>query len=316
MKYNKKFQEIIEKLELIDDEECKNIKEDVQLLSDIYTKKETRLNKIVTISDKQQRAILELHEELDRYKNNLEKKVEEEIKKRKQQEDLLFEQTRLAMIAEMVDAVAHQWIQPLNIISLNTELLSLEAKKNNGVTSIRVDDFKEISTQQINHLLDTLNNFRSFFRPIKELQTFSISNALNSVLNLVNDELVKYSIKVHVDTNADFSISGNENEFKHIILNFISNSKYAFLKNKIKPRIININILKKEKKLEYIDNAGGIKEDILDTIFDMHTSTKGDEGSGIGLYMSQQIAQKHNGELSVQNIPNGAKFTFIYKGNL
>ncbi len=316
MKYNKKFQEIIKKLEKIDDEDCRNIKKEIEVLSDIYEKKEKRLNKIIALSDKQQMAIVELHEELDIYKNHLEEKVFQEIKKRKEQENLLFEQTRLAMIAEMVDAVAHQWVQPLNIISLNTELLSIEAKNNNGISPQRVETFKEISTYQINHLLETLTNFRGFFRPIKELQTFSLSNALNSVLNLVNDELVRYSIKIDVDDKNDFKIVGNENEFKHIILNFISNSKYAFLKNEIKSRHIQINILKDKKSLEYIDNAGGIDESILEYIFDMHTSTKGSEGSGIGLYMSQQIAKKHNGMLSVSNYGNGAKFIFTYRGEV
>lgn len=129
MKYNKKFQEILDRLEQIDDEECQSLQKEIQVLADIYQKKDSRLNKIIKLSDKQQQALLELNEELDSYKNNLELKVQEEIEKRKEQEDLLFEQSRLAQIAEMIDAVAHQWMQPLNIIWMNTELLNLEAKK-------------------------------------------------------------------------------------------------------------------------------------------------------------------------------------------
>jgi len=314
MKYNKKFQEILARLDKIDDEECQSLKQEIAVLSEIYEKKDARLNKIIKLSDKQQRAILELNEELDSYKNNLEEKVQEEITKRKQQEDLLFEQSRLAKIAEMIDAVAHQWVQPLNIIWMNTELLTLEAKKNNGVSPKRVQEFKENSSSQINHLLKTLNNFRDFFRPMKEQTSFRLTKTITSVLDLVNDDLVKHSIEVTCNIKDDLILVGNENEFKHILLNLISNSKYAFLENKITDRKITINILQEEQKLEYIDNAGGIKEELLATLFDMHTSTKGLEGTGIGLYMSQQIAKKHYGELIAENFEDGAKFTFIYKG--
>ncbi|NPA59860.1 MAG: HAMP domain-containing histidine kinase, partial [Epsilonproteobacteria bacterium] len=184
----------------------------------------------------------------------------------------------------------------------------------NGVTSQRINEFKISSDEQIKYLLETLKNFRTFFRPAKNKKLFSIKDTIDSVLNLLSDELIRYSINVQVDAEEDFSILGNENEFKHILLNLFNNSKYAFLENKIKDRKIIINILKKEKKLEYIDNAGGIKEEMLCNLFEMHSSTKGEDGSGIGLYISQQIAYKHNGELIAKNINDGSKFIFLYKG--
>jgi len=314
MKYNKKVQEILTRLNEIDDEECQELHIEILKLADIYAKKERRLNKIIKLSDKQQSAILSLNEELESYKTDLEKKVQEEIEKRKQQENLLFEQSRLAQMAEMIDAVAHQWMQPLNIIWMNTELLSLEAKKNNGVSPEKITEFKDSSSEQIDHLLDTLRNFRDFFRPIKKRTTFQVASTVRSVVQLVQDELMKYSIEVELNIEDDFPMLGNENEFKHILLNFISNSKYAFLEKGIANRKIVFTIVKGENKLEYYDNAGGIEPKLLKTLFEMHTTTKGEKGSGMGLYMSQQIAQKHKGEIIVENFGEGAKFTFIYKG--
>jgi signal transduction histidine kinase len=314
MKYNKKFQEILDRLEQIDDEECQSLQKEIQVLADIYQKKDSRLNKIIKLSDKQQQALLELNEELDSYKNNLELKVQEEIEKRKEQEDLLFEQSRLAQIAEMIDAVAHQWMQPLNIIWMNTELLNLEAKKNNGVTPQKVTEYKESNFTQVNHLLETLRNFRSFFKPTTKKSTFSLAKTIESVLNLVQDELIKHAIEVELHVENDFSLLGNENEFKHILLNFINNSKYAFLENEIVKRKIVFILSNDEKKLIYRDNAGGIKEELLENLFEMHTSSKGENGSGIGLYISQQIAQKHQGHIVARNYEDGAEFTFIYEG--
>ena len=74
MKYTKKFNTILAKLDTIEDDECQALKKEIEQLAEIYLKKEARLEKIIKISDKQQKAILELNEELDEYKENLEKK--------------------------------------------------------------------------------------------------------------------------------------------------------------------------------------------------------------------------------------------------
>ena len=313
MKYNKKFEKILAKLETIDDEECQSLKQEIEVLSAIYKKKDERLYKIIKLSDKQQMAILELNEELDSYKNNLEKRVQEEMEKRVIQEELLFEQSRLAAMAEMIDAVAHQWMQPLNILHMNIDFLDFKAEEKGVVSAEKVKEFKENSFTQIHHLIDTLNNFRQFFRPAGEQQSFFVSQTVQSVTNLIKDELIKHNIDLSVYIKKDFLVIGNENEFKHIILNLISNAKYAFMENKIEDKKIVINIFGDTNTIEVIDNAGGINEEIIDNIFDMHVSSKGKEGSGIGLYMSAQIAKKHNGELRVENIDNGAKFTFQSK---
>jgi C4-dicarboxylate-specific signal transduction histidine kinase len=314
MKYTKKFKEILAKLDKIDANEGEILKNEIQQLAEIYTKKESRLEKIIKLSDKQQKAILELNEELDEYKSNLERKVEEEILKRQEQEELLLEQNRLAALSEMINSVAHQWVQPINIIWMDTELLTIQAKKKNGLSVEDIEIFEKKSYKQINHLMETLNNFRNFFQPAKALRTFMVDRAIESVLNLVHNELQKYTITVEFNREDTFSLLGNENEFKHIFINLINNSKDTFIENDIKERKITIKLFSKEKKIEFIDNAGGIDEKILPSLFKMHSSTKGEHGTGLGLYMSQQIAHKHNGYLVAENFAQGAKFTFIYRG--
>ncbi len=313
MKYNKKFDLVIEKLSNIDNEDCLKILKEVKNLSEIYQKKDDRLNRIIKVSDRQQMAILNLNEELDIYKNNLEDRVEEEISKRERQEKILFEQSRLASIAEMIDAVAHQWMQPLNIISIQISLMQLEAYKNNGISPKDADIYRDKVSMQINHLTETLNNFRDFFRPVDIDKLFSVRKEVNSILKLISDDMIMHNIKIKIHDDGDFNISGNKNEFKHILLNFISNAKYEFLQNNIKDRVIHIDISKDEKSIDVIDNAGGIDKSIIDDIFKMHISTKDGNGTGIGLYMSQKIANKHNAELFASNIDNGAKFTFKLK---
>jgi phosphoglycerate-specific signal transduction histidine kinase len=139
----KKFNEIIEGLSVLDDEECRHIKRELVKLSELYRKKEARLEKIVDLSDKQQRAILKLNEELDDYRRNLERKVAEEIEKRELQEKRMIEQSKKVALVEMIDAVAHQWVQPLNILSMKIEALNRCVEKNPAECPQTVRNFRQ-----------------------------------------------------------------------------------------------------------------------------------------------------------------------------
>ncbi|QFR50261.1 hybrid sensor histidine kinase/response regulator [Sulfurimonas lithotrophica] len=252
----------------------------------------------------------EQKKELSQYKNYLEHKVEEEISKRKEQEKVLFQQSKLAAMGEMMDAVAHQWTQPLSLIGLRTSMLASDYEY--GEVDLEyLKDFELNISEQIQHMSETLNEFRSFFRPNKKTEKFDVKSMINSALHLLADELMKNTIEVCVNEVDKFEINGIENEMKHLVLNIINNAKDAFNEKDIKNRKIQINILKdkKHKKIEIIDNAGGIPEDIIDDIFKANVTTKEEgKGTGIGLYMTDQIAQKHNGTLKAVNVLNGAKF--------
>lgn len=277
-----------------------------------YDKKEKRLDKILKISDKQQLELLKLNEELDMHKNHLEEKVEEEIAKRKVQEKMLIQQSKLAAMGEMMDAVAHQWKQPINIINMQVDMMGYDFE-DGLITQEYVDKFQKKVSSQVTHMTSTLNEFRSFFRPNKEVEEFDVKNMVEKVLLLVKDEFVKNRVTINLNVMQNFTLTGVENEFKHLVLNIINNSKDAFNDNDRSDRVIDINIIQKDmsKSIEIIDNAGGIPAQVIDDIFKANVTTKAEgKGTGIGLYMSSQIAEKHNGSLNVVNVDDGAKFTF------
>lgn len=249
--------------------------------------------------------------ELNAYKKYLEEKVEEEIAKRTQQEKVLVQQSKLAAMGEMMDAVAHQWKQPLTIMSMQVEYLEYDYE--DGLLDLaKIKEFQSNFNQQKNHMLETLQEFRSFFRPNKETVPFNIKNALNSILVLIHDEFINNQITIELLIDNDYTLNGIENEFKHVILNIINNAKDAFNENEIKMRKI---IIKTFQNIDYNiltieDNAGGIPEHIIDNIFHANVTSKPEgKGTGIGLYMSSQIIEKYQGTISVENSNNGAKFT-------
>ncbi len=284
-------------------------KDGILELLDDYKRKSERLDKIIKQSDKFQLQLLKANEELDIYKNDLEKKVQEEIEKREEKEKMLLEQSKFAAMGEMIDAIAHQWAQPLNILNMynQTLLYDFEAEK---IDKEYIENFQKKVFSTIEHMNSTLNDFRTFFRPNKEIENFCLLDCIKNVCLFVKDEFIKEQINISLNIPSDISVFAIEAEFKHIILNIINNSKDAFIQNKIKNRQINIEAFNKENLIfiEISDNAGGISEEIIDKVFDANFTTKEDKGSGAGLYMSSLIAQKNHIDLEVKNIDEGVLF--------
>jgi len=166
-------------------------------------------------------------------------------------------------------------------------------------------------------MITTLDAFRSFFRPNKYHQRFSLRDVIDSVLFLTRDELMKHGITVVIERDDPIEVVGSENEFKHLVLNIISNARDAFDDNHIESgRKITIRLIHEgeERRLEIEDNAGGIPEKLIGDIFKPNVTSKAEgKGTGIGLYMSTRIAEKHLASLSVENRRKGACFIIRFE---
>ena len=232
-------------------------------------------------------------------------------KKQTEKEKMLEQQAKMAAMGEMMDAVAHQWKQPLNAISMISDLLRSDFAEGN-VDQAYIDDAADTIQQQIEHMVTTLNEFRTFFRPNKEAEPFGLKRSLQGVQLLIKDEFLKNGITIHIEPHEEVIVNGIENEFKHVVLNIINNAKDAFNEHGCQKRDITIRFDKNETdiQVEIEDNAGGIPEHVISDIFKPNVTTKTEgKGTGIGLYMSSQIVEKHQGRLQVENTAEGALFT-------
>ncbi len=237
-----------------------------------------------------------------------------EIEKRLYHEKMLLQQSKMAAMGEMMDAVAHQWKQPLNALSMYSEIIKSDFD-DGTVDQKYIDQFRDDMQVQIDHMVDTLDEFRTFFRPNKEDEMFSLLSIVHSVLFLTKDDLLKNRITVNIEQKDHIDVDGSSNEFKHLLLNIINNAKDAFNDNNIEKRVIIIRLINDDagKRMEIEDNAGGIPKDIIHDIFKANITSKEEgKGTGIGLYMSMQIATKHNAELLVKNQNAGACFTVAF----
>ena len=234
------------------------------------------------------------------------------IVNQKQKEEYIFQQSRLASMGQMIDSIAHQWLQPINLIKMQTNMLEVD-KEFGKIDDSVLDEYISKQSEQITHLVETLNEFRGFFRPNSSLEVVSYKNIIDSVLLLLNDTIVKNTISIENNTDEKYKIQIIPNEFKHIIINILNNSIDAFNEKQIKfdnrKIVFNTSLEDNNVILNICDNAGGISREIIDKIFDANFTTKErGKGSGIGLYMSSQIINKVGGKLHCNSVNNETCF--------
>ncbi|MDF1883269.1 HAMP domain-containing histidine kinase [Sulfurimonas sp. SAG-AH-194-C21] len=248
---------------------------------------------------------------LDQLNQSLEERIAQQIKQTQDAQKRYEQQAKMAAMGEMMDAVAHQWKQPLNALSMMSDMLR-DDYENGLITQEYINELTDDAQVQIQHMVTTLSEFRNFFRPSQTKENFGIKRSLQSVMVLVKDEFLHNNIQIDIQSDKEILLYGNENEFKHLVLNIINNAKDAFNDNDIKERHIIINFYQKDGYNYFTieDSAGGVPNKIINDIFKPEVTSKAEgKGTGIGLYMSTQIAQKMGGTLSVKNINNGACFS-------
>jgi signal transduction histidine kinase len=233
-----------------------------------------------------------------------------ELKENEENHLMLLRQSKLATMGEMIAMIAHQWRQPVTAISAIAQSIMFKKKLNKMQD---VDLEKELSSiKDISfHLSSTIDDFRDFFKPNKDKDYIEPKLLLQDTLSLLEHQLKNKSISVSLDSSFDDKMYIYKGEFTQVILNIINNAKDALIQKNIENKKIDIKLSQKDNKLllSIQDNAGGIGVDIIDSIFDPYFSTKGHNGTGLGLYMSKVIIESHlKGVLKVENRENGARF--------
>jgi two-component system sensor histidine kinase/response regulator len=260
-------------------------------------------------------ARVKTHLSLHEKNQDLEKRVEDEISKRTQQQKLLIRQSRVAAMGEMMSAITHQWKQPLNILSVLNSKMKLKVSMDKLDKEEMIQDTQTIDNT-IKMMSETVSDFKNYFSNDKTKNVFCIKQKVSDIVNIIKVQLEVNNINLQIDIEEETKGYAVESEFKHVILNLISNAKDAIIQNKCENREI---FLKTEKidntntKLTVQDSGGGIPEDIIEKIFDNYFTTKGKDGTGIGLSMTKLIVEDEmHGTIEVCNTNDGALFTVIF----
>lgn len=239
-----------------------------------------------------------------------------DLSQMKEQEALLVEQSKFAAMGELLSMIAHQWRQPLALLSSVIVRLNLKIKTN----SIDLDFFDKklhFMNEQIQYLSNTIDSFSDFMSPNKKKEKTDLKEVSTLAINLIKDSFLLNNIEVVVKESRLKEITTYKNELLQVLLNLLNNSRDAFVFNNINEAKIEIYFEEDEfSQTIYIqDNAGGIAPDVIKNIFNPYFSTKQKKnGTGLGLYISKVIVEKHlDSTLELLNNKSGVLAKLVLK---
>jgi len=283
------------------------------------------------------RKIDKKNSELESFNRELESKIAREISKKREQEQIIIQQSKLTAMSDMMVHVSHHWRQPLNVIALCIQELETKYEYEEQVTKTYVYELVDSVMNQVEFLSQTITNFRNLFKESSAKTSFNLVEVVKDIILFVSQEfrdknieieliVYKDNSKIVIDIEdfevykfLDFGVSGYLSELKQILLNMFNNSEYFILKKDKILGKVTIEIRKNDNDivLTISDNGVGIDKSISDKVFEPYFSTKevGD-GTGLGLFSAKNIIERQmGGELRVCPSENGAKFEIVFKDN-
>lgn len=244
-----------------------------------------------------------------------------ENKSKKDQENILFQQAKMAALGEMIGAVSHQWRQPLS--SLSFLLGNLLQFKQFGCLNDKIfNDNINYALTNINYLSNTIDTFRDFYLPNKKIHSFDILEAINQTILILEPYFKNSHIDIKIEQDDKSIICHNyKNEFQQIISSLLQNAREAFLEQTDNNKMfIKIKIKQTSQiyKIYIEDNGPGIEDSIQNVLFSPFHTTKGAKGgTGNGLYLAQLIARKKLcGDLIISSYKKPTVFLLSMEKNL
>ncbi|MGE4496720.1 MAG: PAS domain S-box protein [Deferribacterales bacterium] len=307
---------------------------DAEIATNSFTAGESRFVQIIirdiTVRKKTQQILAQK-------KKDLEKRVQEEVEHNRIQEQMLMQQSKLAAMGQMINAIAHQWRQPLTTIGLYVQDVE-DAFEYGELNMEYISQFRDHCMEQIAYMSKTIDDFRNFFKPDKEKEIFDLCEIVREVLSLINPQLINNNIELQIFYGEHpvvlkpgvielpsqikcVTSYGYPNEFKQVLLNLISNARDAIIESREsgskESGLIRLIVQPEGDiiKMTLEDNGCGIPENIRDRIFEPYFSTKEEgQGVGIGLYMSKIIIENNmEGRIYTNPCEKGASFTIELK---
>jgi len=215
--------------------------------------------------------------------------IQKDITQDKKRDASLSEQSKLASMGEMIGNIAHQWRQPLSVIS--TASTGMHIQKELGI--LEDDDFYKICdsiNKNAQYLSQTIDDFKNYIKKDSIQKNFNLSESIKKFLSLVTGTIKNSDIELILDLDDTINIFGFENELIQCYMNIFNNSKDALNNQQHKLLFITSYVKNSCIILRIKDNAGGISDDIIGKIFEPYFTTKHKfQGTGLGLHMTYNL---------------------------
>ncbi|MDO8454816.1 MAG: PAS domain S-box protein, partial [Sulfurimonas sp.] len=227
-------------------------------------------------------------------------------------EEMMLAQSRQAAMGDMIGMIAHQWRQPLSVISMVGNNVKVSLDLNGEVSQSELYNLADVLNEQTQYLSHTIDDFRSFFKPEKSKEKVILCRVYEKLESMTRKLLENNQITLNFIDDCNVAFYAYQNELIQVLLNLINNAKDAIKERNIKDGKIEIHTSFTDDLLtiNISDNAGGIDKSVIGRLGEPYVTTKSENGTGLGICISLTIVKKHfNGKLRWKNIDGGSCFT-------
>ena len=248
-----------------------------------------------------------IEQQLKQLNDHLEERVKSEIKKRENQQRALVQKSKLEALGELAAGIGHEVSHPLSVIGLTVNNILRKYGNNQTNPQYLFDKLTRIQ-ENVDSISNIVKQIRIFSRDQKpdEPEALQINNIINQTAQLLSRQYYNHNIHFEVNLEPNLSlIMGDKNKLEQVVFNMLSNSKYAVEKKakdlEVFGKKILVSTYQKNNRVivDFWDNGVGIAQSDQEKIFDPFYTTKGEEGTGLGLSVVYGIVEEMNGSVKL-----------------
>jgi len=273
-------------------------------LGDFNKELEEQIEQKTKSLEEKNKQLKENEAKLKQLNDDLEERITYEVNKIKKIQEKLSRSEKLASMGEMIGNIAHQWRQPLSVISTITSGIQVQSEVG-IINNESIQRNCKLLNKNVQYLSTTIDDFRDFIKGDSEVVLYNLNNEISSFLRLMQTTIKEYHISVHYEEQEEININGYPKELIQAIINIFNNSKEALILNNIENKLVFINIYKVGRSafIEIKDNALGIDDKIINKIFEPYFTTKHQsQGTGLGLHRTYSlITDDMGGNIEISN---------------
>lgn len=259
----------------------------------------------------------QLEATLQNYNLHLEEIVENRTREIKQKEAQLIHTARLASLGEMTAGIAHELKQPLNVISITSDLIKL-LHRNNGLSEELLYSNLDKIRLTVERMAKTINQLRGFTRmDSANFINICVEDAIEGALAIIGEQIRQEDIELIREVQDKLPpIRGELNQIEQVFVNLLQNARDAIVEKTARndwqdgePKKVIIRAGDDAEAgrvfVEVIDNGIGIERQVMGRLFEpFYTTKEPKRGTGLGLSISWDIVQTHGGVIEVSSTPN------------
>jgi PAS domain S-box-containing protein len=231
-------------------------------------------------------------------------------------QDALIANEKLAVAGRLAATIAHEIHNPLDSVS---NLLYL---MRNGASPEESRQFMDMAEQELTRVTQISRAMLGLYRESKAPVVVDLKEMMQEILLLLERRLIDMGVAVSTNILKPISVAAFPAELRQVFTNLITNAAEAAgsggaIKIRITPRKAGVDATGQKMQagatVTIADNGAGITEDVQSHLFQPFFTTKGELGTGLGLWVSRGIINKHGGTISLESDTSQAAHGTVVK---